>query len=201
VTKLAPLCASLVLAACSGAPVAPDADPAGPQAADARGNPPIESLAFLAGCWRVVTPAGVMLEENYLGPVAGLVMGVVRETRDGRLTFHEFIRIRAAADGVYYEPYPDGERSPVRFKLEEARQGYARFANPEHDFPQRIEYARRGSRLTTTVQGWRGTEPVRQSYTTTRGRCERTRREVGGGTAPRDLPPRRIDPFGDPPRQ
>jgi hypothetical protein len=41
----------------------------------------------------------------------------------------------------------------VRFPMLESGPNRVVFANPSHDFPQRLAYARRGDALTVTVSG------------------------------------------------
>jgi hypothetical protein len=152
--------ASMALA--SGAPEPHGGEPA---------RPALDDLAFLAGCWSGTTPAGHRLDEHYLAPRAGMLLGTVRESAGQRVVFHEFIRIRATADGVRYEPHPNGKPANVSFLLEATRAGYARFANRAHDFPQVIEYAREGDRLTTIVSGMRNGAQSVETYATQQTGC------------------------------
>lgn len=43
--------------------------------------------------------------------------------------------------------------APVEFTLVEARAGYARFENPNHDFPRRVVYRREGEVLFAAATG------------------------------------------------
>ena len=63
---------------------------------------------FLAGCWRGELGDGEIIEEQYSSPVAGAIFGVVVSTKNGDITFFEFVRI-VTIDGVTtYHPFPNG---------------------------------------------------------------------------------------------
>ena len=46
-----------------------------------------------------------------------------------------------------------GGQPPTHFARTDGGENWVRFENPEHDFPQRIEYRRDGDRLYTEVAG------------------------------------------------
>jgi hypothetical protein len=48
---------------------------------------------------------------------------------------------------------PQGRAPATPFRLVEIGPGRAVFANPEHDFPRRIEYLRDGDGMTVRVSG------------------------------------------------
>jgi len=141
------------LAACATAPAEPQAaEP--PQAAD---------LAWLAGHWTMSTGDG-LVEELWLPPAGGTLYGVGRTLSDMvcerrlpayRTTrFFEFLAIepRDGAQGptLAYVARPRGGE-PTEFLLVEIAAGRVVFANPQHDFPRRIIYERRGDELHARV--------------------------------------------------
>ena len=73
-------------------------------------------------------------------------------------TEFEFLRIERAAGNVDYVAQRSG-RPPTRFRLTESSATNADFANPEHDFPQRIRYTREGDLLRAELFGG---NPVRR---------------------------------------
>ncbi|MCZ7650375.1 MAG: DUF6265 family protein [Thermoanaerobaculia bacterium] len=117
------LAAALVLAAPPApAPVAAAAD-----------------LAWLAGCWQAVD-AEPGSGELWSAPAGGTLLGVARTVRDGRTVAHEFLQIRETGDGgLVYVALPSLQRE-ASFPLLRLAPHEAVFANPEHDFPQRISY-------------------------------------------------------------
>ena len=85
------------------------------------------------------------------------MLGVSQTVRPDRTEF-EFLRIERAAGQVEYVAQPSG-RPPTRFRMSDASATHAEFSNPEHDFPQRIRYAREGDLLRAELSGG---NPVRR---------------------------------------
>jgi len=97
----------------------------------------VAELSWLAGCWHH-EEAGRVSEECWMAPRAGMMLGLHRDVRAGR-PFFEYLRIADHDGGVAYLASPRG-REPTAFRLIENGAQRAVFANPEHDFPQRIIY-------------------------------------------------------------
>jgi len=115
----------------------PAEEPSAPPASAGGG---ITSLAWLAGCWR--GPDG---EECWLAPSAGTMLGVNRGAGGGGgAPAFEFLRIVEEDGGLVYWASPGGRCPPTPFRAAEVSARRAVFANPEHDFPQRITYWREG---------------------------------------------------------
>ena len=113
--------------------------PAPAQASDpAAESPGVEVLAWLTGCW-ASHEGGRLSEECWLHPAGGMMLGVNR-TVSGEKAAFEFLRIAQHGDGLAYLASPGGHREPTPFALVEHADGRAIFANPEHDFPQRLTY-------------------------------------------------------------
>ena len=111
-----------------------------------------DALAWMSGAWcsRV---DGAEVEETWLAPRGGLMIGVNRTTADDRNAGFEFLRIEAENGmPVRYLAQPGGQ-APTAFALEARGENWIRFENPEHDFPQRIEYRRDGDRLAAVISG------------------------------------------------
>ncbi len=70
----------------------------------------------------------------------------------GRTTGFEYFRI-ADVDGVQSFIAQPGGRPPTAFKRTGGGENWIRFENPDHDFPQRIEYRREGNGLHAEVAG------------------------------------------------
>jgi len=136
----------------------PQAPPTPPQAPSA--PPPtapssaetFAGLAFMAGCWEG-EQEGVRSEECWLAPANGLMVGMHRDLFKGDKVFFEFLRIEVGPEGIAYLASPAG--APVTaFRLAAAAPGRVEFANPQHDYPQRIIYqADGGDRLKARVEG------------------------------------------------
>jgi uncharacterized protein DUF6265 len=109
-------------------------------------------LAFMAGCWEG-EQEGVRSEECWLTPANGLMVGMHRDLFKGDRAFFEFLRIESQAEGIAYLASPAGAPATA-FRLVAASAGRVEFANPQHDYPQRIIYQADGSdRLKARVEG------------------------------------------------
>lgn len=106
---------------------------------------------FLQGSW-CSTADGETIEETWLAPQAGETIGLSRTVRDGKVVSFEFMRIARRSGKLQYLAQPGG-RAPTAFELAHAGVDRLVFENPEHDFPQRIEYAKQGSSLLAVISG------------------------------------------------
>ena len=111
------------------------------QAAD-----PLDPVGFLAGAWG--TDGDVV--EYWMPPLRGLMVGVNRDPQGEGAPFFEFLRIEARGEGIVYVASPRGG-SPTDFRLTEVSETRAVFANPDHDFPQKLIYTLSDDRLEVEV--------------------------------------------------
>ena len=99
----------------------------------------IARLAWLAGNWRTVT-GGRVIEEQWMAPAAGLMLGMGRTVAKGRVLEHEFLQIRAGPGGdLFYIAHPSGQKEAT-FPITSLTDTAVVFENPQHDFPQKISY-------------------------------------------------------------
>ncbi len=131
---------ALLLAGCSAGPVELSPD-----------DGELTRFAWLSGSW-AGTDGGALTEEHWTAPRGGTMVGVQRITKGGNTTGYEHLRIEQREDGVVYVASPRGQQTTT-FRLVDSGEGFARFVNPEHDFPQVIQYRREGDQLTATVEG------------------------------------------------
>lgn len=119
----------------------------------AAAQPELEKIQWLAGCWK-----GENSEpgsgEQWMRAVGGTMLGMSRTVRQGRTVEFEFMELRYLPDGKFaFVAHPSGQRTTV-FPLLRISDSEAVFENPEHDFPQRIVYAREGdSKLRARIEG------------------------------------------------
>ena len=100
----------------------------------------IDKLAFMGGCWTLLRPNGTKIEEQWLAPAGGAMIGMSRSVRDGKLREFEFMRIVPGEDGALrYVVIPSGQ-AETAFTLKDLAANTATFENPKNDFPQRILY-------------------------------------------------------------
>jgi hypothetical protein len=138
-------------------------------AATAAAAPPVnvETLAWMQGDWEGEQD-GVAMEESWMVPRGGAMLGLHRDVKGDRLVSWEFLRIQATDAGTFYYASPRGA-PPTAFKLVEAGARRAVFENKEHDFPQRILYwvDERGA-LHARIEGPQGGKTVAQEWVWTR---------------------------------
>jgi len=119
----------LVLSAVSGAPE--KKKPAPP--------PALDKLSWLAGNWRM-EKNGRLIDEHWMAPAGGLMLGMARTIAKGRVVEQEFMQIREGPVGaLFYIAQPSGQKQAT-FPLASITETAVVFENPEHDFPQKISY-------------------------------------------------------------
>ena len=111
----------------------------------------IADAGFIAGCWSFERN-GRMVEEHWLAPAGGSLLGVSRTVAGGKTAEFEFLQIRETSDGLAYIAKPSGQPEAT-FKMASKASNTIVFENPTHDFPQRISYKREGDTLTARVEG------------------------------------------------
>lgn len=119
--------------------------------------------SWMAGAWSS-SDGDRWTEEFWTNARGGIMIGASREGRGEALRSWESIRIARKADGTLaYVPMPNGG-SPVEFLLVRHDAQSIEFANPAHDFPQRIRYWREGARLHAEISLLDGSRAVSWSY-------------------------------------
>jgi Domain of unknown function (DUF6265) len=117
---------------------------------------PFAPIAWLAGCWAPQGQATVSAgsAEQWMAPAGGLMLGMARTLKNGRVVEFEFMQIRAGADGrLSFIAQPQG-RPPTEFGLLRQGEAEAVFENPAHDFPQRVIYRLAApDRLVARIEG------------------------------------------------
>jgi len=154
--------AAAVAAACSKAPApsnpqplavtASVSAPAAPAPAmELASQVPDEALAWLEGNW-CGSDEDQQIEESWFAPRQDETTGMSRTISGGRVISFEYMRI-ASLDGVQMLlAQPDGN-PPTKFARTNGGEGWIRFENKQHDYPQRIEYRREGGNLTAEIGG------------------------------------------------
>ncbi|MEO1662363.1 MAG: DUF6265 family protein [Pseudomonadota bacterium] len=112
-------------------------------------------LDWLTGCWQNDTGD---IREIWSVPEGGYYFGYAVSLKAGAVGFFEQMRIEPGASPTFYA-YPAGN-GPSAFPAIEQTSDRITFANPEHDYPQKIAYWRDGdllkariSKLDDTSQG------------------------------------------------
>jgi hypothetical protein len=110
-----------------------------------------EALAWMQGSW-CGKDEDQVLEETWMMPAEGEAIGMSRTLAGGRMISFEFMRI-ANLDGTEtLLAQPNGD-APVSFPRTDGGEGWIRFENKEHDYPQRIEYRESATGLHAEIGG------------------------------------------------
>lgn len=118
--------------------------------AAAAGQPQL-GLDWLAGHW-CGDSGGAHVDEVWLPEAGGTLLGMSRTAREGKAAAFEFMRLVAEAGKPVFHVHPNGA-PPTVFATRERGDGWIRFANDAHDFPNVIEYRRNGDRLSAWIAG------------------------------------------------
>ena len=98
----------------------------------------VESLAWLSGTW-VGVQGKTEMEEVWMAPKGGAMIGMHRDVTAGKMTSFEYLRIVSRDDKIAYIASPGGGPS-TPFLLKESGEKKVVFENSKHDFPKRIIY-------------------------------------------------------------
>jgi hypothetical protein len=127
--------------------------------------PSISDLAWMAGAWQTAPGGRVQVEEHWMAPAGGTMLGMGRTVAGDRTVEFEFLRLEQRAVGVYYVASPKGRCPATDFKLTSLSGQEVVFENPTHDFPKRIIYRKNSDgTLTATVDGGAGTKAQTFNY-------------------------------------
>ena len=139
----------------------------------------LEQLAWFTGCWAYTSPR-VIIEEHWTSPAGGSMLGVSRTLRrnpggDSTIAW-EFIRLYARGTDLVYAAQPHNQPA-AEFVSEKINDAEAVFANPAHDFPQRIIYRRvRNDSLRARIEGTQNGRTRGSDFPYARVACDSTRR-------------------------
>src|SRR5262245_45015204 len=129
----------------------------------------IEQVGWLTGCWESTDPArGV--EESWMAPKGGTMLGAGRTVRNGKLVEYELVLIKEDGERLAYEAHPSGQPSAV-FLSKEASSTRVVFENLEHDFPQRVGYELGKDGLNAWIEGTAGGKTKRIDFPYRRVTC------------------------------
>ena len=125
-----------------------------PSAAEAQGAPTVAQVGWMAGCWEQAAGPR-LIEEQWMRPRAGLMLGVSRTVVGDSLREYEQVALFQRGAHLVYAATP-ARQAPAEFASTAVSDSAVTFENPAHDFPQRIIYRRRGAdSLLARVEGMR----------------------------------------------
>ncbi len=116
-----------------------------------QGMPTTADLGFMSGCWQLQRN-GRLVEEHWLAPAGGMLLGVSRTVADGKTVEYEFLRIQDQAGRLVYTARPSGQ-AEASFTATVRAGDEVVFENLAHDFPQRIRYRPGADALHARIEG------------------------------------------------
>jgi hypothetical protein len=132
---------------------------AAPLAAEA----PVALPGWMAGAWEK-SDGESWSDEFWTPPRAGLMIGAAREGKGEALSVFEHTRIVRKADGsLSYFAQPRGV-PPTEFPMIGSGADWIEFADPAHDYPQRVKYWRDGRLLKARISLMDGSQAAEWSY-------------------------------------
>ena len=123
----------------------------------------LEQLAFMAGSWG--GPSGsAEVEEVWLSPKGGLMLGLGRTVKDGKAVDWEFMRIEQQGATLVYLASPGGKPA-TPFPLATLDATSAAFES-SLEFPRRVSYRKNpDGTLTARIEGTRNGQPAAREWT------------------------------------
>jgi hypothetical protein len=106
---------------------------------------------WLSGHW-CTQAGGEVIQEFWLPAEGNVALGLGRTIKAGKTLSFEFIRIEVRDGLPHFIAVLEGQ-PPTAFRLTASGTDWARFENPQHDFPRRVEYRRTPSGLHAEVAG------------------------------------------------
>ena len=131
----------------------------------------IDRVGWLQGCWALSNSYRVV-EEQWMAPRAGTMLGMARSVRAGKLGSYEMTLIREQGTNLAFEAHPS-DQPKATFVSSTVSTSAVVFENAAHDFPQRIGYERKGDSLLAWISGTQNGKTRRIEYPFTRVTCSR----------------------------
>ena len=118
----------------------------------------ITDLAWIAGDWQTAPGGRMQIEEHWMPPAGGTMLGMSRTVAGGKTVEFEFLRLEQRDNAIYYVAHPKARNPGTDFKLTRLTVDEAIFENPQHDFPKRIIYHKNADgSLSASIDGGEGT--------------------------------------------
>ncbi len=132
----------------------------------------ISDLDGMAGCWERNDKAkSLLVSEQWMKPAGTSILGMGRTVKKGKTVDYEYMRIEQRADGIYFVSKPKANTEETAFKLIRSTLSEVVFENAEHDFPQRVIYKLKGSKMTGRIEGNENGKFLGIDFPMTRAKC------------------------------
>ena len=131
----------------------------------------VSRLAWVSGCWQRVARNGQTIDEQWMAPRAEMMLGMSRTVRGDSLIEYEQLRIFERGGRAVYYAAPV-RQTPTEFVAASVSDTLVVFENPQHDFPQRIIYRKRGAdSLIARIEGTANGMPRGIDFPYAKTRC------------------------------
>lgn len=125
---------------------------------------PVPLPEWLHGAWAEKRDGQKWADEFWTPPRGGIMMGAARMGDGERLSLFEHTRIVRQPDGqLHFIAQPFG-KPPSPFPMVASGNQMIEFANPAHDYPQRIRYWRDGNNLHARISLMDGSKAIEWRY-------------------------------------
>jgi Domain of unknown function (DUF6265) len=122
------------------------------RAARTQAGADVDRLSWLSGCWTQPRANG-LVEEQWMTPRGGSMLGMSRTVVGGKTAEFEFLRIAVVDGTLAYVAKPSGQ-AEAAFPVKSLEDAVVVFENLSHDFPQRIIYRRNAdATITARIEG------------------------------------------------
>lgn len=106
----------------------------------------LASLDWLLGNWRAIQDKAIVLESwQKVSPYSFEGEGITTFAKSDKAASKETLRLVEMSGEVFYMAKIKSNPLPVAFRMTTCSADQAIFENPNHDFPQRLDYQRQGS--------------------------------------------------------
>ena len=105
-----------------------------------------------------------------MAPRGRSMVGVSRTVGGDALVGYELVVVREEGARLTYQAHPSGQPSAV-FASKLIAEETVVFENPQHDFPQRIGYQRKGADMLAWIEGEQGGKARRIEFPYRRVAC------------------------------
>jgi hypothetical protein len=92
--------------------------------------PKIEGLAWISGDWQTAPGGRAQIEEHWILPAGGTMIGIGRTTAGNKTVEFEFLRIEQRGDDIYYVANPKRQLSTDRLQAYAPQRAGSRFRKP-----------------------------------------------------------------------
>ena len=124
---------------------------------------PVAEPGWMAGAW-IESKGDGWAEEFWTHPRGGIMIGAGRTGEGAKLTGWEAMRIVRGTDGKLSFVAQPGGKPPSSFPMVSSGAREIVFANPAHDYPQKIRYWRDDAGLKAEISLMDGTKAMRFTF-------------------------------------